>query len=114
MVVFQLLHPALLCQTSIHRQGHQMYDFHIFFVSSAPILSKDDCSKASKGSFSLLSPSTPLFRNLTFFPFLRNQMMVVKPGIARKTVGEGSFVKRRDIVSLMSIEADDKDASSLY
>ena len=114
MVVFQLLHPALLYQTSIHRQGHQMYDFHIFLYLQL-LFSKDDCSKASKGSFSLLSPSTPLFRNLTFFPFLRNQMMVVKPVIiARKTVGEGSFVKRRDIVSLMSIVADDKDASSLY
>ena len=41
-------------------------------------------------------------------------MLVTKPLVARKRVGEESFLKRRVIVSLVSFVTDDKDASSLY
>ena len=41
-------------------------------------------------------------------------MLIVSPSTATKRVGEESFVKRRDIVSLRSSKAADKDAGRLY
>ena len=83
-------------------------------VSLVPIFSRDDYSKACIGSFSVLSPFSLLFRITTLFPLLRNQMLIVGPSTPRKIVGAISFVKRRDIVPLVSNMAADKEEGSLY
>ena len=80
---------------------------------SVPIFTKDDCSKACMGSFSVLSPSSLPCRNTTLFPLPRNQMLIVSPSIPRKIVGVIISYERRDIVPSVSYVAADKDAGSL-
>ena len=67
-------------------------------LSSVPIFSQNDRSRARTGSFSVLTPSSLRFRNITYFPLLRDQMLIASPSIATKGIGERSSVKRRDIV----------------
>ena len=67
-------------------------------LSSVPIFSQNDCSRARTGSVFVLTPSSLRFRNITYFPLLRNHMLIASLPIARKGIGEKSSVKKRDIV----------------
>ena len=67
-------------------------------------MSIPDCSKACTGPSALLLPSSLPFRNITFLPLVRNQMLIVNQSTARKRAGEEIFAKRLVIFSLRSIK----------
>ena len=52
----------------------------------------------------VLLPTSLPFRNITFLPLVRNQMLIVNQSTARKSASEEIFVKRLVNFSLRSIK----------